>query len=773
MAVKISSIQISNFKVFSEKTLSFSNSDFIVFDGPNGFGKTSFYDAIELFFTGKIRRYDALSESAIDGRSNFIEHPLLNQFSNSGDMFIKADVLFGNEKKTLKRVFKRAYLTEHSQINNMDSQLFELSSFQDPNGTFVEDEVEYLESLIGKDFISNFKHLNYIEQEENTFYLKSRDKDKKDAISHLFNTTEFEKRIEKLKKCKNALNTLCNSERKRTLTALKSEIDEIKKQIKKIDGIEYSKLINWKRISWDEQSIDFNSIRYSDLLGDNGQLRQLIKLITNREDYKSYLNNKKIQKIIDSDLPLKEFLNYRFFLDEFDDLKRKDKILKIINSFLKDIDDLFSWIKKETIIPGDIIEIINDSELVDSISEQRSAFLTEMNALTGKQQLVSELKSSRDNFITQINKFDGTKGICQLCGYDWGNYENFSNQIEQHTLKLEEIFDDENKNLQNKILIFKENEIAKTKDIILKFKGLIEFDPDFFKRLSLFHQQYGNRVAWLDKELESITIDIQKYLNKAHTPLDEKEINSFKNDIQSKIKEVNASVFEEYYDNLFSYIFDSDYKHLDSIKVEDLNRKVQYIDYMFSLHNNSLFEKKQREYTEQEGKYNKAKVFRDEVNKVLQVYEDSLKQFHKKVIQDIEILFHVYSARIVQDYQGGLGLFINNDKGIKFVENPTKSYDAIFNMSSGQLSALIISFTLALNKKYSKSKMLLIDDPIQTLDDINIASFTDLLRNEFSDRQIIISTHEDQMSAFMRYKFEKYGLKTKRINLRKNDHENE
>jgi hypothetical protein len=37
-------------------------------------------------------------------------------------------------------------------------------------------------------------------------------------------------------------------------------------------------------------------------------------------------------------------------------------------------------------------------------------------------------------------------------------------------------------------------------------------------------------------------------------------------------------------------------------------------------------------------------------------------------------------------------------------------------MSAGQLAALIISFTPALNKKYSLNKILFIDDPVQTVD---------------------------------------------------------
>lgn len=61
-------------------------------------------------------------------------------------------------------------------------------------------------------------------------------------------------------------------------------------------------------------------------------------------------------------------------------------------------------------------------------------------------------------------------------------------------------------------------------------------------------------------------------------------------------------------------------------------------------------------------------------------------------------------------------------------------------MSSGQLSALIISFTLALHKKYSLNKIILIDDPVQTMDEINIAGFIELLRNIIFSSCITIYT---------------------------------
>ena len=86
-------------------------------------------------------------------------------------------------------------------------------------------------------------------------------------------------------------------------------------------------------------------------------------------------------------------------------------------------------------------------------------------------------------------------------------------------------------------------------------------------------------------------------------------------------------------------------------------------------------------------------------------------------------------------------------------------------MSSGQLSKLSIAFTLALNHKYAQNNLLLIDDPVQTMDEINMSVFIDLLRYEFVNRQIFISTHEDHTSPYFRYKFSKAGLEKGRINF--------
>ncbi|MBF4265101.1 hypothetical protein EAY73_25165 [Vibrio anguillarum] len=92
-------------------------------------------------------------------------------------------------------------------------------------------------------------------------------------------------------------------------------------------------------------------------------------------------------------------------------------------------------------------------------------------------------------------------------------------------------------------------------------------------------------------------------------------------------------------------------------------------------------------------------------------------------------------------------------------------HDAALSMSSGQISALSLSLFLALNKKYAKTAFVFIDDPTQCMDEINIASLSDLLRVELRDRQVVMSTHEQDISDYLCYRYGKAGLSRKQVNL--------
>ncbi|MFK5985822.1 MAG: hypothetical protein QM479_10385 [Pseudomonadota bacterium] len=74
---------------------------------------------------------------------------------------------------------------------------------------------------------------------------------------------------------------------------------------------------------------------------------------------------------------------------------------------------------------------------------------------------------------------------------------------------------------------------------------------------------------------------------------------------------------------------------------------------------------------------------------------------------------------------------------------------------------------LAMNKVYPTNLLtLLIDDPVQTMDEINMASFVQLLKYEFPEAQIILSTHERKVANYFAYRYLESGLELETINMK-------
>jgi exonuclease SbcC len=121
--------------------------------------------------------------------------------------------------------------------------------------------------------------------------------------------------------------------------------------------------------------------------------------------------------------------------------------------------------------------------------------------------------------------------------------------------------------------------------------------------------------------------------------------------------------------------------------------------------------------------------------------------------------------------QTGLGIFLERADGeqkdtpLQFKTARGSEHDAVLSMSSGQISALALALFLALNKKYAETAFVFIDDPTQCMDEINIASLSDLLRVELRDRQVIMSTHEQDIANYLIYRYSKAGLSHQKINL--------
>ena len=69
---RLNKIYMNNYKLFDKKNIEFKSADLIVLDGPNGYGKTSTFEAIEYILTGNIKRAEECPE--VSGNISYDTH---------------------------------------------------------------------------------------------------------------------------------------------------------------------------------------------------------------------------------------------------------------------------------------------------------------------------------------------------------------------------------------------------------------------------------------------------------------------------------------------------------------------------------------------------------------------------------------------------------------------------------------------------------------------------------------------------------------------------
>jgi len=761
--MKINKIRIQNFKVFEDTTINFNSSDIIVFDGPNGFGKTTIYDAIELVLTGKIRRYTDLKEKLIDGRENFSENPFQHTNGIGKNILITIELIKNDQIYILER-FADAIRIE-PYIDFSVYKLFTKDEFLSENRKSVDDENLFLTELLGKNYESNFQFLNYVEQEESLFLLKHPDKKRKNHIGHLFDLNEFEqkiKRIDDLKKRFDAIITIEDG----NFRNLDQEISQINANIIADETpTSFVKLLEKKDLFWDQEEINPSTFNYSDIIGADGVLDRLKVFIERKSLFIQYRRNKAIDDLLENENLVNNFLKFHNFLSKKDEIRElKAKVTGLQNT-----------IQKLESLSHNAVEVSIDltsygfipSDLKTTFSLTQQALIASHKELSGLDRIYSDISKSRNDLIeelTDLREVGVSSGECVLCGYDWKNIETLLLQIEAKSEQIKEINSDKNNRLQDTFAEFKSETIKQITELINIHLTSLNYNKEFASQLLDLEDNHFNDLM---KILSILEIDYSKYLSDEQILDVADKLEPFKNEI-SIIKDTsNAELIETYFLEYFREYFNNELNQVDSVTIEQIEAKKKYLSHKLSLSQNKILQTKSALLIKATKKRDAAKEVSQKLNRLKSTYNSSLKFYQKKIIKDIETVFHIYSGRIMQSFQGGIGLFIFSEKeGIRFQTGSKKTYDAVFTMSSGQLSALIISFTLALHKKYSQNKLILIDDPVQTMDELNLYGFIDLLRNEFYDNQIIMSTHEDMMSAFMRYKFKNYNLSEKRINLK-------
>jgi len=767
-SIKIKKLQIQNFKVYKSQNFDFENKPLIVFDGPNGFGKTTIFDAIELLLTGRIRRYDDIKVKLIDRRQTRSENPFYCTEGDGNPIEIKAIIEYQNNSFVLARK-SPTKKDMGSEINFDVFSLHMLESLDDPiteNNKVIE---EKLTEFLGSHYKNDFEFLHYIEQEDSHYLLKKNEKDKKESIGYLFNTTSFIERIRKFNQIESTVSQYHTKITNET-TGLKDEIKAIQDSLLTENESNYVNLFPDEEFDWDEEEIKFDEDTFKRLLSiDDGLIPKIKSLIKNRDIFLQERINEKVDELLINKDSLESFFYYQFFIANIEELEKEKRVFDYcinikekLNEF--DVEELEIGVYD---VPDYFSPPVNDSTFVTDYENSLKSLKIIIKQSDSTTKVLSKLVSTRDNLVKHQLEYHNKindNGVCQLCGYDWPTKELLIQNIDKQTESLSAFNKELSSNLLSELEQFKLEIFPKYLDSIEKIKSTYLYDPNYFDD-DFFTQNNIREVRITSLLLADLKIDYQEFISKEKTKNTE-NYTKFIEIILNKKKEIDPELIKPFFDDVFITYFKEGEDKLNQIDIDLIEKKKNYIKWQYSIFQNSTIKIKNKLIEKASSKLKILKETRDKCRKIIDIQNDSLKNYNAKIINDIELLFHIYSGRIVQDFQGGLGLFIINkyDK-IKFVTSPEKTYDAIFSMSNGQLSALVIAFTLALNKKYSTTNLLLVDDPVHSMDDMNTSGFVEVLRNDFSDRQIFISTHEITMSTYIRYKFEKFNISSKRFDV--------
>lgn len=178
---------------------------------------------------------------------------------------------------------------------------------------------------------------------------------------------------------------------------------------------------------------------------------------------------------------------------------------------------------------------------------------------------------------------------------------------------------------------------------------------------------------------------------------------------------------------------------------------------------NKTIENLEKDDEESKSYYNRAENAVYVIDNILNnnsksAYLDTFVEENKEKI--IEIFKMIHSPREFED------IIFTEEKGIELKRALSEKASSLSEISTGQRAALALSVFLTLNQKLSKGpNIILFDDPVVNIDDMNILSFFDYLREVAirGNRQIFFATANSDLAFLFSQKFRFLGEKDFKI----------
>lgn len=747
---RIKSVEVKNFKGFENFEIDFSNNKVIILGGKNGYGKTTIFDAIELVVTGRIERMSGYCQ-LFDQRKNLNNDEYKPLIFNVNDDYVKVAITLVNDNRII--TLYRQALSKDLR-NPVSFEMFsELHKVENGDDIIVEGEDLWKGEM--STLYNNYSFIHYISQEEATSFLKSSQKDRSQMLKSLFNTSVYDAKLAKTTAFKKVIDKLISKEKENRAIKI-SELENLKKFKfeQELKQTAYISIFDNIDILWDVESPQLTNEDFLLLLRDGGEIDTLSLYISERSNIKQYKLNKTINRLRDELKDLAFFIYYK-------DNPLLEGFTRVLNEMKPSIENLSSDTIEEFKfdIPDEVLQSVEIPDYLPRLVEMKkehkelSEYDKSWSDLLGKRDIVARKLLSDHNLLIR----EESQHKCPLCGTIFPDVDSLLKNINKTSQLQYSVSDKMNTMFMKNIYVFR-NDIM---------ENVLSRSISFYESKGITKEDVKRYVEVKNRQYENLE-DLQHIIKMKFIPEDTLEQTEEKlcltfNTLYKEIAEIDDINRLLDYDLRYGKYIRSDIT-LDDIK----NKK----NYLFSVWNHKLFtnidslEKEIEEYSKKLEKYTKLS---SETVKVHKAIKSAKKEYLDRIVNNVEILFFIYSGRIMQDCYYGRGLFIDTDlEGNNlFLSSKQDSHvDALYNMSSGQLVASMIAFTMAINKLYSTVPILAIDDPLQTIDDINMWGLMETIRRDFRDYFMLFSTHEDRYGEFLRYKFDKMGIKAKFYNVK-------
>jgi len=242
----IKKVEVEGFRGFVEKQVfNLGQSKVIILYGPNGHGKTSFFDAVEWGLTGKLYRYDISNDER--NRSKFIA----NQTSGSATPKVKLVLMKDKKEVTIIRTGENSnrsatdYGKSNVEVWNEDGVL--LNNPEDYLTKLIVNN-EWLEKVSLNNINRMYNLTHNLGQEKITHFINdTKDGDRYNSISVMLGTDYFREYEVKFKNVKERI---------------KNAIEERNKFLKSIND---NKIVIIKEIDFLQQQMQIEEVQENDI----------------------------------------------------------------------------------------------------------------------------------------------------------------------------------------------------------------------------------------------------------------------------------------------------------------------------------------------------------------------------------------------------------------------------------------------------------------------------------------------------------------------------